>query len=170
MTTEQHTPIVGEDPSGTQVPDQEVEPTEEPKPNADLHAYNKRLKTENKELRGRILETDLAVIGLNVGEGLGKAIAKEYDGELTTEALATYARDEYGHDSAVTTEVPAGVQSLEKLDQALQTSVPVTPVEPLPPGQEVIDKLDDNDPEATRQDALRSIKAKSARFQETFYK
>lgn len=167
MTTE-HTLIVGEDPSGTQVPDQEVEPAEE-KANADLHAFNKRLKTENRELRGRILESDLAVIGLKPGEGLGKAIAKEYDGELTTEALATYARDEYGHDSGVTTQVPQEVQSLEVLDQVLQTSVPVNPVEPPPAGQEVIDKMDDNDPEATRQDALASIKAKSARFQETFY-
>ena len=166
MTTEQE-PIVGTDPSGTQVPDQEVQPTEEP-PNADLHAFNKRLKSENKELRSRILESDLAAIGLKSDEGLGKAIAKEYEGELTTEALATFARDEYGHDSGVTTQVPAEVQSLDTLDTVLQTSVPVTPVEPPSPGQEVIDKIDANDPEATRQDAINSIRAKSTRFQEAF--
>ena len=37
-------------------------------------------------------------LGLKADEGLGKAIAKEYDGEPTREALANYAKDEYGYE------------------------------------------------------------------------
>ena len=37
-------------------------------------------------------------IGLNPETGLGKAIAKEYDGEPTAEAIAEYAKTEYGYE------------------------------------------------------------------------
>jgi hypothetical protein len=170
MDNEPHTPIVGSvepgpdpDRSGVQTPD------EKPDANAELRAYNKRLKAENRDFKARIMSGDLKAIGLDHEAGLGKAIAKEYDGEMTTEALAAYAKDEYGHDSAVPLQVPQEVQAGDRLDQAMQGSTPVVPTEAPIAGQAEIDKIDANDPEATRQDALKSIRAKSGQFQETFY-
>lgn len=162
-------PVVGSTEIGTPVPD-EGKPDEKPDANAELRAHNKSLRDENKELRGQAMETHLQAIGLNREDGLGKAIAKEYDGAVNAEALADYARDEYGHDSAVTANVPPEVQAGERLDEAMAVSTPVTPVEPAPVGQESIDKMDNNDSDATREDAVRSIRAKSGQFQETFYK
>jgi hypothetical protein len=165
MTTELNTtPDPMADPSGTPVPHDDPKDA-----NAELRAYNKRLKNELKEANRRNMAHDLAVHGLDIDRGLGKAVAKEYEGEISAEALGVYLRDEYGHEPGVATQVPEGVQAGQRLEQALQTSVPVEPVAPPPPGQESINKMESNDPEATRQDALNSIAAKSAQFKETFY-
>jgi len=162
MTANDNTNQVEETPSGTPVPDQE-------NPNAELRAHNKRLKAENQEYRQRILAGDLSAIGLNPTAGLGKAIAKEYDGEMTTEAVAAYARDEYQHETTTAAPLPPEVEAADRLDQAMQSSTPVVPVEPVPESQQFTERLDSNDPETTREDAISSIRAKSQQFQETFY-
>ena len=46
--------------------------------------------------RMRLLESAFEQVGLSPTEGLGKAIAKEYDGEPTPDALKAYAESEYG--------------------------------------------------------------------------
>jgi len=157
MTTEQ--PIVGgEEPE--EAPEQDA--------NAELRAAYKRLKDENKDLRTDALHTHLGTIGLQTDAGLGKAIAKEYKGAINADDLATYARDEYGYDSGVTPEVPEEVAAGERLDQALATSVPVEPVATPLPGEEEVNKINSNDSEATRQDAITSIAAKAEQFQKAF--
>ncbi len=74
----------------------EVEPTaDEPKGMrkviADQAATIKRQRT-------LLLEGAYDQLGLQTDSGLGKAIAKEYDGEPTYEALAAYAKEEYGYE------------------------------------------------------------------------
>jgi hypothetical protein len=67
-------------------------------------------------------------------KGLGKAIAKEYDGAMTLEALSAYASEEYGY---VVPEAPSNPQAQmitteqARLDTAAQGagSVPVAPTD-----------------------------------------
>lgn len=66
-----------------------------------------RTQAENAELRGKLLEGAYEAIGLDPSKGLGKAIAKEYKGEPTKEALAAFAAEEYGHEVAAPPENPA---------------------------------------------------------------
>ena len=144
-------------------------PAEEVEGNEELRAALKRSQTALKEANQRTLSRDLTDIGLDANAGLGKAIAKEYDGDMTIEALATYARDEYGHDPGVAVEVPPEVASQERLDEAMQTSTSVLPVEPKTPGETQVEMINTNDPEATRQDAITSIQAKAQEFEDAFY-
>jgi len=168
MVTEQ-TPIVdGEDEEGTAgVP--AGTPSKDPNPNAELRAHTKRVEATNDQLRGRIMTSDLEAIGLVPGEGLGLAITETFKGELTEDAVATFARDKYSYDSGVTPQVPESVAAGDRLETALQTSESTVPAEIPLPGQAAIDKMDANDPEATRQDAIASIQAKSALAAEAFY-
>lgn len=55
-----------------------------------------RREAENKRLRGILMENAFRTLGLDPTKGIGKAIAKEYDGEPTVEAVEAYAVDEYG--------------------------------------------------------------------------
>jgi len=51
-------------------------------------------KTKELEARERIRAFDDA--GLDTSQGLGKAISQVYEGEATKEAVAEFAKDEYG--------------------------------------------------------------------------
>lgn len=59
----------------------------------------KREKAENKKLREIAMKDAWAKVGLDPATGLGKAIAKEYKGDPTAEALGQFAADEYGHNA-----------------------------------------------------------------------
>jgi hypothetical protein len=156
--------IVGSDePSVTPVTDEKADP------NSDLRAYNKRLVEKVKGLEATEVDRQLTEMGLSREDGMGKAIVNTFDGDVEAGAIAEFAQNEYGIEQA-SAEVSEEVQAGDRLDQALAVSTPVVPTEPAPAGQESITKMDDNDPEATREDALRSIRAKSGQFQETFYK
>ncbi len=137
--------------------------------NADLHAYNKRLKNENKSLRKMEMDRQVVAIGLDPAEGLGKAVVNTFDGDVTEEgAVAGFAQSEYNHEAA-TAPVPQAVAMGERVEQLQSISQPVEiPVQP-PPGQDVKDKLDANDPTATRQDSIGSINTKAGEFMEKFY-
>ena len=56
-----------------------------------------QVEAENAELRADAMTSAFKDIGLDPEAGLGKAIAKEYKGKTSTEALAAYASDEKGH-------------------------------------------------------------------------
>lgn len=90
-------------------------------------AYD-RMKRENAALRGQVMGTHLSNIGLDPEVGLGKAIAKEYSGELTVEALAEYARTEYGHEGTVQA-APPDVAAAQRVDSVMAVGEPV----PRPP-------------------------------------
>ena len=50
-----------------------------------------------RTLRNHILTQSYEQLGLDPSQGLGKAIAKEYSGEASYDALASYAESEYGY-------------------------------------------------------------------------
>jgi hypothetical protein len=101
---------------------------------AQLRAALKRERTENAGLRAQQMTTVYAEADLDPTAGLGKAIAKEYDGPMTLEALTAYASEEYGY---VVPEAPSNPQAQmitteqTRLDTAAQGagSVPVAPTD-----------------------------------------
>lgn len=110
----------------------EAQPTEAGGPK-ELRDALKRTQDENKELRGILMEEAWEKVGLNPEEGLGKAIAKEYKGKPTAEALAQYAADEYGHNRPEAPEneaQPAIDQGTEIQDSVQASSKPVVPDAP----------------------------------------
>ena len=96
-----------------------------------LRAQLERALKERNEYRSQLMEGAYQQIGLEADKGLGKAIAKEYDGPATVDALAKYANDEYGY----TFEAPEPqhpqaqeiAQQQEALDQVQQTAGSVVP-------------------------------------------
>jgi hypothetical protein len=80
-------------------------------------AYN-RTKEENRALRQQLMGTHLSSIGLDPERGLGKAIAKEYSGDMEVEAIAEFARNEYGHEGQATSSPQvAAAQRVDTLDE-----------------------------------------------------
>ncbi len=157
MTTEQ--PIVG---------GEENDSHESKEPNAELRAHNKRLVDKVTRLEAQDVDRQLAAIDLNRDSGMGKAIVNTFDGDVEPGAIAAFAQSEYGVEPA---QVPVTqeVQAQDRLDQAMQGSTSVEPLVAPPKGQEAIDKMNANDPEAGREVALDSIAAKSVLFNEKFY-
>jgi len=85
-------------------------------------------KVKKNDDRERI--RSFKAIGLNVDEGYGKAIALSYDGEPTEEAVAAYAKDEFGYVHQVDPQThPQAAQiqdQQQRLDQIGQTAGSVT--------------------------------------------
>jgi hypothetical protein len=79
------------------------------------------VEAERDELRIGAMSSAFNEIGLDPETGLGKAIAKEYKGKPSTEALAAYAKDEYGHSAPADPTHPQAqtiVQESQRLDTA----------------------------------------------------
>jgi hypothetical protein len=94
---------------------------------------NKTVEADNIALRTKLLDRSYAELGLDPTKLVGKAIAERYEGEASTEALAEFAKEEYGYEPAPVSPVghPLSKQIQEQqqaLDQVGQTagSVPVT--------------------------------------------
>ncbi len=62
-----------------------------------LRAQLEKTLAENRKLKAREMARSFAEIGLEPDKGLGKAIAKEYDGEISTDAILEYAKTEYAY-------------------------------------------------------------------------
>lgn len=115
------------------------EPTPEPKGlRATIEKQSGQLKDRDAkiaDLTTQLLATAYEEIGLDPTTQLGKAIAKEYDGAPSVEALAAYAKDEYDYEApareAPSQESQIIAQGNAALDQIGQTagSVPVSPTE-----------------------------------------
>ena len=74
-------------------------PSGDDKPD-DAKGLRKQLNEAHKEindLNTKVLAPAYDKLGLDTKSGLGKAIAKEYKGEASFDALAKFASDEYGH-------------------------------------------------------------------------
>ena len=125
MTTQDQTEPV--EITDEQLNDPEVGPVQ-------LRARLKAVQAQNAELRAGQMAQVYAAVDLDPSTGLGKAIAKEYDGDMTVEALTAYAGDEYGY---VVPEAPTNPQAQaiqteqSRLDSAAQGagSVPVAPTQ-----------------------------------------
>jgi len=95
-----------------------------------LRAQLEKVLAENKKPRSDKLASTFNGIGLSVEAGLGKAIAKEYDGELSVDAVAAYAESEYGYVKPEATHQAAQqiAQEQARLDTVGQVTTPVQPV------------------------------------------
>ena len=107
---------------------------------AQLRAALKREREANAGLRAGQMTQVYAAVDLDPATGLGKAIAKEYDGDMTVEALTAYANEEYGYvvpDAPTHPQAATIAAETARLDAASQGagSVPVAPTR----GQEIAD-------------------------------
>lgn len=121
MTTQETTEIIDSEATDT--------PTETGGPR-ELRDALKKEKELSHKYRSQLMTGVFDEIGLNPETGLGKAIAKEYDGEPTTEALTGYAKEEYGYEVPETPEnpkAPAITEGQKQLDAVNTQSQPVTP-------------------------------------------
>lgn len=145
---------------------EEIDPEEHKKANRNLQNHNKRLEKENQELRAQLIGVHLNDLGLDPEKGLGKAIAKEYKGEMTAEAVATFAREEYQHETA-TPEAPPEVVQTQNIDTLnTQGASPVPTPQPTPE-QIAAEKM--HDPDASREEASQSLTAKVGDFVQKHY-
>ena len=99
-------------------------------------AATKVEQDKNAVLRTQLLDRSYTELGLDPTKLVGKAIAENYDGEPTTEALAAYAKEQYSYEpvaAAPAAHPLAGqIESQQNaLDQIGQTagSVPVAPAQ-----------------------------------------
>ena len=81
---------------------------------------------EVKQLKAEKMVGEFKEAGLDPTKGLGKAIAKEYDGEISKEAIQEYARSEYDWEPPVVEEPNPVAQAIAQeqaaLDQAGRTA------------------------------------------------
>jgi hypothetical protein len=97
---------------------------------SELREYAKRLKAENEVLRAKASVDVYAEVGLDPTKGLGKAIAKEYDGNLEPEDLAKFALEEYGWERPEAPEnpkEPAIVENQKVIDDVNSTTTAQIP-------------------------------------------
>jgi len=65
-----------------------------------LREEYKKLKAENKEFKANAMNNALSSLGLNADKGLGKAVTKLYDGEVTVDAIKDFVAQEFGEVSS----------------------------------------------------------------------
>lgn len=119
----------------TDSPTTEVEPVVEPVAEGDsqspkeLREYAKRQSEQAAKYKGIALENSFAKIGLDPTKGLGKAIAKEYDGEPDAESLLEFAKTEYEYEPVAADHPNQQKIDAEqaKLDAVQVSSTSVTP-------------------------------------------
>jgi hypothetical protein len=90
-----------------------------------LRAKLEEALAENRELKAEKRVAAFEKAGLATDTGLGKAIFKEYDGELSEDAVREYAKTEYGWEAAPEPTHPDARQITEeqaRLDQAGETA------------------------------------------------
>ena len=70
---------------------------EEPTDNIkQLREEFKKLKAENKQFKADAMNSALNSLGLNADKGIGKAVVKLYDGEVTVDGIKDFVAQEFG--------------------------------------------------------------------------
>jgi len=100
---------------------------------AQLRAEYKKLKAENKEFKANAMSNALGSLGLEADKGIGKAVTKLYDGDVTVEAIQEYIAKEFGEvSSSEPTEQDVSenvVQAQNRVEQLNQIGVNAEPVD-----------------------------------------
>jgi hypothetical protein len=65
-----------------------------------LREEYKKLKAENKQFKANAMTSALSSLGLQPDKGIGKAVTKLYDGDLTVEAIQEFVAQEFGEVSS----------------------------------------------------------------------
>lgn len=116
----------------TEIVDDAPVAADEPKADGppELRAALKAANARNAKLEAIVMKDVYAAADLDPTKGLGKAIAKEYDGEPTIEGLAEFAKAEYGYDVPEQPDNPVAEQVVEATataDAIRQVTKPVVP-------------------------------------------
>ena len=89
-----------------------------------LREEYKKLKAENKEFKANAMNNALSSLGLTADKGLGKAVTKLYDGDVSVEAIKEFVAQEFGEVSSseqpsnnVTNNVVEAQSRVEQLNQ-----------------------------------------------------
>jgi len=119
----------------------------------------KKIKAENKQLKGQAMHSALNEIGLNPEVGLGKAVTKLYDGDVTTASIKQFVETEFGEvnaiDAATPQEMPPANQNVvdaqSRVEQLNKLGVNAEP-------QNVMDEFAKfvNNPDTSVKDSLRA--------------
>ena len=98
-----------------------------------LREEYKKLKAENKEFKANAMSSALSTLGLEADKGIGKAVTKLYDGDVTVEAISEYVAKEFGEvSSSEPTEQDVSenvVQAQNRVEQLNQLGVNAEPVD-----------------------------------------
>ena len=153
------------DPSLVETPGLVTEAVKPADANAELRAAYDREKERRVTAETELSKRLMSEIGLDPTTGLGKAIAKEYSGDLTVEALGAYAREEYGHEW--TGEIPNSkaaeiTEAQDQADRLTSSTESVTPIDESTKIQKAESKLIGN--EVNPVDARASVALKMEQF------
>jgi hypothetical protein len=76
---------------------EEAAVAEEPTDNIkQLREEFKKLKAENKQFKANAMNSALSSLGLTADKGIGKAVVKLYDGDVTVDGIKDFVAQEFG--------------------------------------------------------------------------
>lgn len=76
---------------------EEAAVAEEPTDNIkQLREEYKKLKAENKQFKANAMDSALSSLGLSADKGIGKAVVKLYDGDITVDGIKDFVAQEFG--------------------------------------------------------------------------
>ena len=143
------------------MPEEETtEPVEDNSAIKEMREAMKRKDATIADQRTMLIGQNLESIGLETGRGLGKAIAAGYDGDdLSTEAIAAFAKTEYDYEPVVENQQAQQMQAAQQRVEGFgQASAPMQPAN----AEDVIRSHDQKlgGQDATRRDAMNALEAK----------
>ena len=100
-----------------------------------LREEYKKLKAENKQFKANAMDNALSSLGLEADKGIGKAVTKLYDGEVTVDAIKEFVTQEFGEVSSseqpsATPEVTNNVvEAQSRVEQLNKIGVNAEPVD-----------------------------------------
>jgi ribosomal protein L10 len=98
-----------------------------------LREEYKKLKAENKQFKASAMNNALSSLGLSADKGIGKAVTKLYDGEVSVDAIKDFVTQEFGEVSS--SEQPSSkvsdnvVQAQSRVEQLNKMGVNANPVD-----------------------------------------
>jgi hypothetical protein len=93
----------------------------------------KKLKAENKQFKATAMNSALNSMGLSADKGIGKAVTKLYDGDVTVDAIKEFVAQEFGEVSS--SEQPSDniannvVEAQSRVEQLNKLGVNAEPVD-----------------------------------------
>ena len=101
-----------------------------------LRREYKKLKAENKQYKAVAMDSALTSIGLSSDKGLGKAVTKLYDGDVTVDAITDFVSKEFGEVNAINADTtPAAppnqnvIEAQSRVEQLNKLGVESTPAD-----------------------------------------
>ena len=107
----------------------------------------KKLKAENKQFKANAMNSALGSLGLSADKGIGKAVVKLYDGDVSVEGIKEFVAQEFGEVSSseqpsATPEVNNNVvEAQSRVEQLNKIGVNAEPVDV---GQEFLNFVRDS--------------------------